>query len=257
MFILWFIFFLFLLCNFIDAMAARRHWMHQTNLMHLITSPINAISHVATPNWLRNTLTHGNGIIHDPRVVFPNRKLLLENFGSIYEEAMRALDHSKSIMNDVFFRGIADYGWKRFYLKWYGPLDPLAKRICPITCSLLESMPEVKLGMFSILEPGSHIKPHYGPSRMCLRYHLGISTPNDDKCFININGTSYSWRDKQDIVFDDTRLHFVENNTNKSRLILFLDIERPTQGPLQIANKAFINYLGPLTTRMNDDQETI
>jgi len=247
---------MWILCNFIDAIAAKRHWMHQTNLMHLITSPVNAISHIATPKWIRQSLNENNGIL-DPKLVFPRRTLLLQNFSAIYDEAMKSLEYSKSIKNDVFFQGIADDGWKRFYLKWYGPLDPMAKKLCPVTCAILQSIPEVKLGMFSILQPGSHIKPHYGPARMCLRYHLGISTPNDDNCFIDINGSRYSWRDKKDIVFDDTRLHYVQNNTNQARIILFLDIERPTEGPLQLANKAFINYLGPMTTRMNDDQELL
>ncbi|MGT2494830.1 aspartyl/asparaginyl beta-hydroxylase domain-containing protein [Cupriavidus basilensis] len=27
-----------------------------------------------------------------------------------------------------------------------------------------------------------------------LRYHLGLATPNDDRCFIEVDGERHSWR---------------------------------------------------------------
>lgn len=247
---------MWLLCNLIDALSSKRHWMHQTNLMRLITSPVNTITHIGTPTWLRGSLTDGNGVL-EAFSVFPNRKKLIENFPQLLSEAEKAKDYFRQMKNEPLFSEVADEGWKRFHLKWYGGIDPLAKKLCPITCSILESLPEVKTGMFSLLEPKSQIKPHYGFTKMVLRYHLGITTPNSDECFLDVNGSRYAYKDGEDIVFDDTRLHFVENNTLKKRLILHLDIERPTTGPLRLLNKAFIDYLGPLTRRRNDESELI
>jgi beta-hydroxylase len=41
-----------------------------------------------------------------------------------------------------------------------------------------------------------------------------------------INNKKYIWTEGEDILFDDTLLHSVENNTNEPRVILFLDIPR-------------------------------
>ena len=41
--------------------------------------------------------------------------------------------------------------------------------------------------MFSVLAPGAKILPHDGVYKGCLRFHLGLSTPNSDDCFIIIN----------------------------------------------------------------------
>ena len=81
--------------------------------------------------------------------------------------------------------------------------------------------------MFAVLPPGSKLNPHRDPFAGSLRYHLGLSTPNDDACRIYIDGNMYSWRDGQDIVFDETYVHSAANDTNQTRIILFCDVERP------------------------------
>src|ERR1700726_1300391 len=47
------------------------------------------------------------------------------------------------------------------------------------------------------------------------------------ECRIFIDGDPYSWRDGEDILFDETYLHYTENTTSDDRLILFCDVERP------------------------------
>ena len=112
--------------------------------------------------------------------------------------------------------------------------------------------------MFSILLPGSKIPPHFGPARMCLRYHMGIDTPNDPNCYIKIGNTKYSWEDGKDVMFDDTFLHEVVNNTDKIRIILFLDVERPQFHKIfETFNKKMISIAGPITTRSNETKEKI
>ncbi len=55
----------------------------------------------------------------------------------------------------------------------------------------------------------------------------GLSTPNSDACRIFIDGEPYSWRDGQDVLFDETFIHSAENKTDVTRIILFCDVERP------------------------------
>lgn len=223
----------------------------------MLTAPLNAVTHLGTPRWLQQQLS-ASAILRPSSRLFPNLARLRAAFPIIREEALGALKSSKPIKDDLYFRGLADDGWKRFYLKWYGPIDPLARKECPRTSALLESMPEVHLGMFSILMPHTQINPHFGPARMCLRYHLGIATPNDDACRITIGDNTYSWRDGEDVMFDDTVIHKVANDTEQMRIVLFLDIERPqVPGLLGKMTKAMIKYGGPITTRSNDAQERV
>ncbi len=79
--------------------------------------------------------------------------------------------------------------------------------------------------MFAMLPPGSTLTLHRDPYAGSLRYHLGLDTPNDDGCTIVVDGERYSWRDGEDVVFDETYLHWAENTTQKDRIILFCDIE--------------------------------
>lgn len=253
-------FILFLIvCNVVDATIGKRHVFNQLTFETFLSSPLNVSTHFGTPLWLANELYLNDGIIHNPTEKhFLNIQVLRNNIQILKKESLACLSSSEPIKNDLYFRHIADIGWKRFYLKWYGPPDPLALKLCPETCKILENMPEVNLAMFSILMPQSRIKRHFGPARMCLRYHMGLFTPNDDNCFINIGGQKYSWRDEKDVMFDDTMIHYVENNTDKPRIILFLDIKRPqNKGLFNLVTDAQIKYLAPLTTRSNNKKEII
>lgn len=89
-----------------------------------------------------------------------------------------------------------------------------------------ESKGQLFTAIFSILEPGKQIEPHYGPFKGILRYHLGIDIPDGD-CFINVNNEKYKWKNGEGILFDETHLHYAQNNTNEKRVILFIDVIRP------------------------------
>ena len=248
----------FIFCNLADATIGKRHVFNQLQLANFLSAPLNLSTHLGTPIWLQNELYLNDGLILNPTSKhFPNIEKLRLHLPMLMKESQNCVENSKPINKDMYFEGIADDGWKRFYIKWYGPSDKLAKQICPETCKLLDTMPEVHLAMFSILMPGSVIRPHFGPARMSLRYHMGISTPNDDECNIKIGERTYSWRDGKDVMFDDTMIHSVRNNTTKPRIILFLDIERPQEGFFKSITKKQIQYLGPMTTRANNKKENV
>jgi beta-hydroxylase len=109
--------------------------------------------------------------------------------------------------------------------------------------------------MFSILEPGSVIRPHSGPFKACLRYHLGLSCPPEAQ--ILVDGIPYSWRDGEDVLFDDNYVHEVVNRSDtEPRIILFCDVERKMTTPTATRlNRAVCRTFGPLTTRSNDKTE--
>jgi beta-hydroxylase len=85
----------------------------------------------------------------------------------------------------------------------------------------------VKAAMFAELPPEGILNPHRDPFAGSLRYHLGLVTPNDDRCFIDVDGERYSWRDGQSVIFDETFIHWAKNGADSNRIILFCDVERP------------------------------
>lgn len=187
----------------------------------------------------------------------PEILTLAKNYNVIKDEVKGLIELGmfKPIQGDQFFdKSIAiDNKWKRFYLKWFtSKCNDLAIQLCPKTCQLISSIKGLKTCMFSLLEPNAYIPPHFGPYSGVIRYHLGIITPNDDKCFISIDGKEYSWRDGDAVLFDDTYSHYVKNETNKERIVMFCDFERPMISWLaSVLNKFVINVLAPFTFREN------
>lgn len=167
---------------------------------------------------------------------FPELAEIQENWQVIRDEALslqadggfdKIGDKDQASFYDIGFRTFYKYGWTKFYLSWYGYTHESAKRTCPKTVEILSKIPSVNGAMFSILPPGGQLTRHLDPFACSLRYHLGLATPNDDSCYINIDDTKYSWRDGDPLLFDVTFLHFARNDSDKLRVILMCDIERP------------------------------
>jgi len=162
---------------------------------------------------------------------FPELDVLQQNWQTIREEALHLIELKKikasEQNNDAGFNSFFKTGWKRFYLKWYDASHPSAERLCPKTHALLQGIPTVKAAMFAELPPGAKLNPHRDPFAGSMRYHLGLATPNDDRCFIEVDGQRYSWRDGQGVIFDETFIHWAENTSESDRVILFCDVERP------------------------------
>lgn len=128
---------------------------------------------------------------------------------------------------DLAFHSFMKKGWNRFYLCWYGKPLPSALRHAPKSVALLKDIPEIRGAMFALLPPGGKLGKHRDPYAGALRYHLGLKTPNDDRCWIKVDGEPYSWRDGQDVLFDETFIHEAANQTEQRRIILFADVRRP------------------------------
>lgn len=110
--------------------------------------------------------------------------------------------------------------------------------LCPKSVSVLESIPGLTNAGFNVLSPMSVIKPHVGYTNKVFRYHLGINIPstNVTHCGLTIfypyNDIEpdtlridyINWVNGKAFRFDDTLKHSAFNHTDKSRVILLLDI---------------------------------
>ena len=186
--------------------------------------------------------------------ILKESKILTNNWRTFRNEALNSFNTFKDIKGDLFFSDNIikkSNTWKKLYIKWHSDVDKIALEKCPKSCKIINSLPNVKVAMFSVLKPGARIEPHRGPFKGCLRFHLGLSTPNSDDCFIKVNNIKYSWRDGKGILLDDTYEHWVENNTDKTRIILFCDIVRPMSNVGNSINNFVINNFGHITSREN------
>jgi beta-hydroxylase len=179
-----------------------------------------------------------------PVDAFPELAPLTSQWRTIRAEAL-ALREAQRIRasdryDDVGFNSFFRRGWKRFYLKWYDDAHPSARELCPATTEILRAIPTVKAAMFAELPPGGHLRKHRDPYAGSLRYHLGLVTPGDDRCYIEVDGNRYSWRDGEAVVFDETFIHRAENATGHDRIILFCDIERPMKWRWAAAFNRFV-----------------
>lgn len=192
-----------------------------------IFAPFNCLLYLFTPRIL------GKPIIDS--TALPDLSALKENWQTIREEVVelhkkgyfeQISDPTKNSFYDIGFRTFYKYGWSKFYLTWYGYTHSSALKLCPKTVAILKTVPSVNGAMFSLLPPGSQLTRHLDPVACSLRYHLGLMTPNSESCYINVDGNLYHWRDGEDLLFDETYLHFAKNETDQLRLILMCDVER-------------------------------
>ncbi len=155
----------------------------------------------------------------------------------IREELERVLEDREALPN---FQDISkdqieitdDDRWKTFFLYGYGFEAKLGVEMCPRTAALMREIPGMTTAMFSILSPRKHILDHRGPYKGVLRYHLGLIVPRDaEACRIRVGEDFRHWQEGESMVFDDTFNHEVWNDTDETRVVLFVDVLRPLPSP--------------------------
>lgn len=193
---------------------------------------------------------------------FPELALLNQHWEIIRDEAMALADDGQiraaSGYNDLGFNSFFRTGWKRFYLSWYGRELPSAAEKCPQTMALLKQIPTIKAAMFASLPPGATLVRHRDPYAGSLRYHLGLVTPNDPECFIEVDGQRYHWKDGESVMFDETFIHHAANKTGHQRVVLFCDVERPLWGaPVRWFNRLFARHVMAAASSQNVEGEGV
>jgi beta-hydroxylase len=131
-----------------------------------------------------------------------------------------------------------DDQWKLFFLYGYGYRDEHNCQLCPATDRAVQSVPGLQSVMFSVLEPGKRLRPHRGPYNGFLRYHLGLIIPDGGTTsFLRVADKTCHWQVGSSLVFDDTYDHEACNDSDKQRVVLFIDFERPMRFPINYLNK--------------------
>ena len=229
-------------------------------------------------NWSRQVLTHTNylapyNLLMNLCAKLPNKalldaadiadlKILRDNWQVIRDEALRLSAEGRikraEGFNDLGFNSFFRTGWTRYYLKWYEDYMPSAIEQCPKTVELLKQTSSVKAAMFASLPPSSTLNRHRDPYAGSLRYHLGLVTPNDDECYILVDGNRHVWRDGNEVLFDETFIHEAHNTTDQPRIILFADVHRPMRFTLiDKLNHWVSDHILKVSSTQNEDDEKV
>jgi beta-hydroxylase len=138
-----------------------------------------------------------------------------------------------------------DDRWKTYFFYGYGFKSEANCARCPETARIVEQIPGMQTAMFSILAPHKRLPPHTGPYKGVLRYHLGLVIPaSDDRVGIMVGGQVAHWAEGGSLVFDDTFEHTAWNDTDATRVVLFVDVVRPLRQPVKAVNAAIIKAIG-------------
>ena len=132
--------------------------------------------------------------------------------------------------------------WKSYFFYGFNKRSKANCQRCPRTAALISRVPGMVTAFFSILLPGARLPPHTGPWKGFVRYHLGLIVPEPaDGCGIIVGGQEAHWREGRSLVFDDTYVHTAWNDTEGTRVVLFLDVVRPCRFPGSLVNRAVIH----------------
>ncbi|XP_061820989.1 aspartyl/asparaginyl beta-hydroxylase-like isoform X7 [Nerophis lumbriciformis] len=158
-------------------------------------------------------------------------KALERNWKTIRDEALAMMD-SNTGMFVPEEENLREKGeWGQYTLWQQGRKAVDACQTAPKTCSLLEKFPEAtgcKRGQikFSVMQPGTHVWPHTGPTNCRLRMHLGLVVPKHG-CRIRCTDQTREWEEGKVLIFDDSFEHEVWQEADAYRLIFIVDVWHP------------------------------
>ena len=181
---------------------------------------------------------------HDVDATCPSLRVLDENAAAIREEldgifplrqrfpSYQDIDEAQT---EISAEGTGD--WKVFVLYAMGMKPERNRALCPVTCSVLDEIPNLFQAMFSILDPGKSIPPHRTGWLGYLRYHLPLLVPKANPPSIRVKDQWHTWEEGRGVLLDDSWEHEVRNESDGPRVVLIVDVLRPMPAYAHLANK--------------------
>lgn len=123
-----------------------------------------------------------------------------------------------------------DPSWSAAYLWQQGEPTTRAAH-CPAAMLALGQAPIPRIArrsptaLFSLLRPGTHIRPHHGMLNTRLICHLPLIAPPG--CALRVGNETREWREGELLIFDDSFEHEAWNRGTETRVVLLFEIWRP------------------------------
>jgi aspartyl/asparaginyl beta-hydroxylase (cupin superfamily) len=170
---------------------------------------------------------------------FPVLAELKKSHDQIKADLKYLLSHHEEIpaLHEVHPRDlyVAGRAWRTFLLKIWGHEITENTAAVPDTYAAISRIPGVHTALFSILAGGAEIVPHRGSAAGVIRFHYPLIVPTEpEKCWIEIGGYHFFWEEGVPLVFDDTREHWVKNQTDETRVVLIIDFNANMPFPVNL-----------------------
>ena len=94
---------------------------------------------------------------------------------------------------------------------------------------IVNELPLVDRVTFSVLAPGTELKPHFGPTNIGLRHQLCLEGAEGAQ--IRVGGEWRSWQEGKCLVIDDSFEHEVVHRGARRRVALLVDCWHPQLSP--------------------------
>lgn len=199
---------------------------------------MNAVHWVERRN--RAGAVHGNPPVYDSRL-FPWAAELESNWTTVRGELAQLMMRRDALIGRTDRSSPTvgeDRTWTTFVLASYFRRHERHIAQCPATWRLMQRVPGLVSVMFSVLEPGQRLPAHVGPYNGLLRLHLGLIIPEPREAVaIRIDGKVHHWEEGRTLIFDDTYQHEARNESGHTRVVLFVDFERPLSFPARFINR--------------------
>lgn len=203
----------------------------------------------------------GNPCFYD-NATFPWAAEIEGEWKAIRRELDQVLKRRKELPNiqDISLDASSittDSGWRIFLLTAYGIESKPNIDVCPETWRIVKKIPGLKTAMFSVFEPGKRVPAHRGPYNGVLRLHLGLLVPEPvTRLGIRVGTEVRSWKEGSALIFDDAYEHEAWNETDRPRVVLFVDFVKPLKFPANILNEALLR-MAVLTPYLREGSENL
>ncbi|QTD55990.1 aspartyl/asparaginyl beta-hydroxylase domain-containing protein [Parasphingorhabdus cellanae] len=123
----------------------------------------------------------------------------------------------------------SNWGAHYFWKNGEAITDNIAQ--CPKTIAALETAPipviqdRSPMALYSVLEPDTHIAPHFGLLNTRLICHIPLIIPSD--CALRVGSETRPWKEGEALIFDDSFEHEAWNRSQERRVILLFEVWRP------------------------------
>lgn len=174
-----------------------------------------------------------------------NSETLEDNWEIIAEEFAR-IQHEIKHHPQKYLIGAGD--WSIFPLFRNRKIEQNCA-LCPSTMEIIESLPlcpkVLGFAYFSVMVPGTIVKPHCAPVNTRIRYHLTLE--DDPDAAIRVDAEARSWEKRGEcLVFDDSFEHEVWHRGTCRRVVLLVDCWHPN---LSQRERTFLEALYPQLCR--------
>ena len=166
---------------------------------------------------------------------YPKLKIVNENHDLILNEYNNIKDKDPKIWHEWIQNQLSVIP-----LYFFGKWSSKGKALFPKTSAIIEKIPNIRTVAFSKLKPNSQIQPHIGWGDLAnsiLRCHYGVDVPENCGCVCD------NWvvlhKTKEWLIFDDSKMHSSYNFSNKDRIIIIIDMERPSHIPKGVSKVAY------------------